>query len=173
MPELYKKQNKISPLIILLGIVLLALIGFFGYKIIKGNTPQIIENRNYITINSGNKNSTVYVEIAKTAEEHEIGLMNRKSMKQDEGMLFIFNDVNIRYFWMKDTYIPLDMIFFDDKGNVVNIVHNAEPCVDKGDNCQTYNSVLPAKYVLEVNANWAKLNLPITNGTKLDLTKIN
>ena len=98
------------------------------------------------------------VEIARTDPERERGLMYRTHMPADHGMLFVFSDAQPRYFWMKNTLIPLDIIFFDAHKRLVNISANTPPC--KTPECPTYASAAPAQYVLELNAGMAaKLGL--------------
>ncbi|MBU6421484.1 MAG: DUF192 domain-containing protein [Gammaproteobacteria bacterium] len=98
------------------------------------------------------------VEVANTDAERERGLMFRVHMADDHGMLFVFPDVQPRYFWMKNTLIPLDIIFFDAHKRLINVSANTPPC--KVDPCPTYGSTAPAKYVLELNAGMAaKLGL--------------
>lgn len=67
------------------------------------------------------------VELALTDEARAKGLMFRRELAPDKGMLFIFQDVERRSFWMKNTYIPLDIIFIRKNGQIANIVENAEP----------------------------------------------
>ena len=93
------------------------------------------------------------VEIAATPAEQEHGLMDRTSMAADHGMLFMFPDSQPRTFWMKNTLIPLDMLFFDANRHLVAIQADAQPC--KADPCQLYPSDTPARYVLELNAGTA------------------
>lgn len=90
------------------------------------------------------------VEIATTPAEREHGLMNRTAMPADHGMLFVFPDAEPRTFWMKNTLIPLDMLFFDDARRLVAIQADAQPC--ESDPCKLYPSGVPARYVLELNA---------------------
>lgn len=90
------------------------------------------------------------VEIATTPAEQEHGLMDRTSMPADHGMLFVFQDDQPRTFWMKNTLIPLDMLFFDADRRLVAIQADAQPC--KADPCRLYPSNAPARYVLELNA---------------------
>ena len=78
------------------------------------------------------------------------GLMERESLAEDRGMIFIFSDEKIRSFWMKNTLIPLDLIFMAADGRVVDIKKDFLPC--QSDPCETYSSAGPAKYVLEINA---------------------
>ena len=98
------------------------------------------------------------VELASTPAEQEHGLMDRTSMPADHGMLFVFPDSEPRTFWMKNTLIPLDMLFFDAAHKLVAIQANAQPCT--ADPCKLYPSDAPARYVLELNAGTAaKLGL--------------
>jgi uncharacterized membrane protein (UPF0127 family) len=93
------------------------------------------------------------VEIADTTAEREHGLMDRTAMPPDHGMLFVFADAEPRTFWMKDTLIPLDILFFDSAHRLVTILQNVPPC--KTNPCPTYPSTAPARYVLELNAGTA------------------
>ena len=97
--------------------------------------------------------STFSVEYAQTDEERAKGLMFKESMADDEGMLFIFDEEKSRRFWMKNTLIPLDIIFLDENKTVVFIHENAQPC--KEDPCKLYESP-PAKYVFEINGGLTK-----------------
>ena len=98
------------------------------------------------------------VEIADTDAEWERGLMFRVHMADSHGMLFVFPDAQPRYFWMKNTLIPLDIIFFDARKRLINVSADTPPC--RADPCPTYASAAPAKYVLELNAGTAaKLGL--------------
>lgn len=93
----------------------------------------------------------IAIEIAHTESERATGLMNRREMDKDSGMLFIFDSGNAKCFWMKDTFIPLDMVWLDDSKKVVFVHSSAEP------NSET--PICPdvtATYVLEVNAGRAE-----------------
>lgn len=94
------------------------------------------------------------VEIADTPEERARGLMNRESLNQDSGMLFIFDTEAKHCFWMKNTLISLDIIWLDENKKIVFIKHNAEPC--QADPCETFKPSGNAKYVLEINSGLAK-----------------
>jgi len=95
-----------------------------------------------------------FVELAKTEGERERGLMDRTLLDKDKGMLFIFDKEGIYPFWMKNTLIPLDIIWLDGSGKVVFIGNNIQPC--KSFICPSVIPAVNAKYVLEVNANIAE-----------------
>ena len=96
------------------------------------------------------KGKTFTVEIAEDDASRQHGLMDRTQMDDDHGMLFIFQDDAPRGFWMKNTKIPLDMLFFDADRRLVSVQHDVQPCV--ADPCPAYSSGAPARYVLELNA---------------------
>ncbi len=87
------------------------------------------------------------IEIAESDYEIQTGLMYREKMESGQAMLFIFPDVAFHSFYMKNTLIPLDIIFIDEGLNIVNIKQNASPLDESG-----IPSGLPIQYVLEVNA---------------------
>lgn len=101
-------------------------------------------------INSNGAETVIELEVAKTEEELAYGLMNRSSMKEDHGMIFVFNEEANRTFWMKNTYIPLDIAFLDKNKQIINIYANATPLNTQ----KTYSSSEPAMYVIEMNAFW-------------------
>lgn len=92
---------------------------------------------------------SVRLEVMRTPEELARGLMFRKSLGQDEGMLFVFAESEDHSFWMKNTLIPLDMIFVDARGTVVGIVERAEPLTTTA---RTVGA--PSRFVVEVNGGW-------------------
>ena len=95
----------------------------------------------------------IKVEVVQKEEELHRGLQFRKSLDPDSGMLFVFKKSWPYAFWMKDTLIPLDMIWMDDTRKIVHIEHNVPPCA--ADPCPRYQPHYEALYVLEVNAGYA------------------
>lgn len=92
----------------------------------------------------------IYAEVANSDLEREKGLMEHESLGQDRGMFFVFDSEIPQSFWMKNTKIPLDIIFISQDKRVVDIKENFQPC--KSDICEIYTSRAPAKYALEINA---------------------
>jgi uncharacterized membrane protein (UPF0127 family) len=90
------------------------------------------------------------VEIARTQAEQERGLMYRTCLAPDAGMIFIFGQDGDQSFWMKNTLIPLDMVWIGSDYRVVFIKHGAQPC--GSDVCPSIDPGVDARYVLEVNA---------------------
>jgi|SRR5690606_35684515 len=101
------------------------------------------------------------IEIADTDFDIQTGLMYRSSMKNNQGMLFVFDDVTERSFYMKNTQIPLDIIYIDEHKSIVSFQKNAKPFDES-----SLPSNAPAKYVLEVNAGLVD-SWPISVGDSL------
>ena len=120
-----------------------------------------------IYIDNGKKLIKINVEIADDNEERINGLMFREKLDENSGMLFIFENGEYQTFWMKNTLIPLDMIFIDENFQIVDI-KNAIPC--KEERCDSYKSSKPAKYVLEVNKGFTIKN-NIKLGDRLIINK--
>jgi uncharacterized membrane protein (UPF0127 family) len=105
-------------------------------------------------------------ELATDDAAREHGLMERTSLEAGHGMLFVFPDLAPRWFWMKNTLIPLDILYFGDQRQLVSMQLNVPPC--KGDPCPSYPSGRPARYVLEVPAGTAA-QLGIQVGDRLEI----
>ena len=88
------------------------------------------------------------VQVAQTPEQHQTGLMFRKTMGTNEGMLFIFDEPRQQCFWMKNTLLPLSVAFIDDAGSVVNIDDMKPQTLD------SHCSTKPVRFVLEMNVGW-------------------
>ena len=100
-----------------------------------------------IDVNIYNKNIKFNVEVAKTIEERRTGLMYRKKLLNNEGMLFIFPREKIIQLWMKNTYIPLDVIFISENKVIVDIKKNMEKLSET-----IVKSKVKSRYALEFNA---------------------
>jgi uncharacterized membrane protein (UPF0127 family) len=87
-------------------------------------------------------------QVALTPQQREIGLMFRKEMPQQEGMLFVFEQPATQCFWMKNTILPLTAAFIDDHGTIVNLADMKPQTTD------SHCSEKPVRYVLEMNAGW-------------------
>lgn len=94
----------------------------------------------------------IHVSIADNPQERSIGLMYEKNLCENCGMLFVFENEGVHKFWMKNTLIPLDIIFISNENKIVDIIE-AELC--KEDPCQTYAPKDNAKYVLEINKGYS------------------
>lgn len=95
---------------------------------------------------------SLFVEVADNSFKRELGLMNRKTMAQNQGMLFVFPSSSTLSFWMKNTYLPLDIAFLDEEGRIMQISEMIPL------NTRPIKSKEPCKYALEVNKGWFKNN---------------
>lgn len=107
------------------------------------------------------------IEIADDDAERARGLMFRDAMEQDRGMLFIHDSQAPLAYWMKNTKIALDILYFDDGRRLVSQQRDVPPC-SLGDACPSYPSNAPARYVLELNAGEAA-RLKLQDGAQLML----
>jgi uncharacterized membrane protein (UPF0127 family) len=99
-----------------------------------------------IRLNAGIHN--IQAEVAQTPDQRAIGLMFRKAMGTNEGMLFAFEEPSTQCFWMKNTLLPLSIAFISDDGTVVNIADMKPQTLD------SHCSVKPVRFVLEMNQGW-------------------
>src|SRR5690606_8780100 len=105
------------------------------------------------------------VEIAATEEARARGLMFRDTLEDGHGMLFIHGRQEPLAYWMKNTRIALDILYFDNARRLVSQQRDVPPC-SAGDACPPYPSFKPARYVLELNAGQAA-KLELENGAEL------
>ncbi|HKB85528.1 MAG TPA: DUF192 domain-containing protein [Ignavibacteriaceae bacterium] len=134
----------------------------------KGTNPDeeyMFRKNGELVISSDSVQVKIDIQIANTEFDRQLGLMFRKSMDENQGMLFIFPDVQVRSFWMRNTEIPLDMIFIDASKTILNIAKNTTPYSDI-----SYGSSGPAKYVLEVKGGFADMH-NISIGDKIAWTE--
>ncbi|HYC57245.1 MAG TPA: DUF192 domain-containing protein [Candidatus Binatia bacterium] len=110
----------------------------------RGGGPQVV-------VHAGGGDVAVRVELALTREAQAKGLMWRKEMAEDAGMLFVFDEDEQRSFWMRNTPLPLDIIYIRGDGFIDSIAAGTRPYSE-----ESIPSKGPARFVLEVNAGWSK-----------------
>src|ERR687896_1806206 len=128
--------------------------GGIGPHQLVARKPDIEIVRTEDNNNNSSVIACVFVEVPDDREEFARGLMFRSHLPWNAGMLFAFYEEEPRRFWMKNTLIPLDMIFVDSSSKIIDIKENVPPC--KQEECPTYPSREPAQYVLEVNAGFVQ-----------------
>ena len=144
---------RLKLVIVACAILAVALFIFLLFKKNAGSNPRVCV-----------KNTCFNVTVAGTPAERERGLMFVTELKPDAGMLFIFEQNGIYPFWMKNTLIPLDIIWLDEDKRVVYISANTPPCLPAealaqagaNYNCPVFSPETEARYVLEVNAGAAE-----------------
>ncbi len=126
------------------------------------HAEQELMLRDTITIQKSDGQSVVFdVEMALSLKDQEKGLMHRTSMPNNEGMLFLFPGLGQRIFWMKNTLIPLDILFIDMDGTILHIHHMAKP-----QDLTQITSEEPSRAVLELNGG-ISAKLGIKKGDKI------
>jgi uncharacterized membrane protein (UPF0127 family) len=146
------EKKKIKPVYQIIAVV--AVLAFLFFLIFPGVFQKDNEVEEY-TFNKegeltfsdslGNTKAKIDIELADTEFDRQLGLMKRKSMEENQGMLFIFPDEDLKSFWMRNTFISLDIIFVNSKKEIVTIHKNTRVLSD-----QSYPSSAPAIYVVEV-----------------------
>ncbi|SDD54157.1 hypothetical protein SAMN04488071_0764 [Kordiimonas lacus] len=115
------------------------------FLIVLGASTHAAADMGSVRVDSENGSHQFSVELALTPPAQARGLMFRAKLDPDKGMLFIFPEADMRSFWMKNTLIPLDIIFIRENGTIINIVENAEPRT-----LTPRESLAPAVAVLEI-----------------------
>lgn len=167
-----KKNKKNILLIVFISLLGLCLIGGVIFALNLATIPQVTPESpeplfspegslSFFDSETKTKIQTIEIEIADNKSEISQGLMFRRSMDADQGMLFIMEKSEPQSFWMANTYIPLDIIFVDSEKNIVNIEAQTEPL-----STRTILSGKPAEYVVEVLANFCQ-KYQIYNGDKI------
>lgn len=166
IPE--KNKVKISIQKIIAAIIIVALLGFFIFNNFITNEPEVEyytftkEGELTFTDSTGTLKAKIDLEIADDDYQRQLGLMNRKVMKENEGMLFIFPVQQLQSFWMRNTLISLDIMFVNDQKKIVTIHKNTKTLSDT-----SYPSSEPSIYVVEVLAGFSdRHNIRI--GDKID-----
>lgn len=142
--------STVRPLLLAISFVLFLL----ADRVLAANNPK--------TLTATTNNHTLTLEVARSDNERAQGLMYRRELARDAGMLFIFPATQQQNFWMKNTPLPLDLIFLDENKTVVGVVERAVPFSTK-----TFGIEQPSRYVIEVNAGVAK-ELGVNIGTKVE-----
>lgn len=127
----------LSKVFIIVLCILFFWIWVFYYNLSKDIYPEIII-----------RNDKYKIQLALTQEQQKQWLMNVSSLPSDQWMLFVFPKSDYYSFWMKNTLIPLDMIWIDENYKIVDI-QSVLPCKQK--DCLSYKPIFPSKYVLEIN----------------------
>ena len=134
-----------------------------GQKTAQSSVPASVAS---IAIDTGERKVSFRVEVAVTPEEHARGLMYRSRLADDAGMMFVFEQPAVQRFWMKNTLIPLDMIFIGKDRKIVGVVENAAP--------ETENERMvgaPSQYVLEISGGLSA-KLGIHRGEPVDFQNV-
>lgn len=149
-------------------VVALCFVTLFSYKCIttKVCKPMFLENIVRSNAEISFPAGKIIALVADTTESREEGLSGRSGLKDGEGMLFDFGMPGKFGFWMKDMLFPIDMIWINSDGVIVNIVENALP----EDYPATYINTPPATYVLEIGANKSR-EYGLFLGSKLKIIK--
>jgi uncharacterized membrane protein (UPF0127 family) len=163
-----KQKTKLSLQKIVIGVLALAVIGFFIVNNFITKEPKVEyytftkEGELTFTDSLGTLKAKIDLEIADNEYERQLGLMSRKEMRENEGMLFIFPRQDYQSFWMRNTLISLDMMFVNDKKEIVTIHKNTKILSET-----SYPSSAPSIYVVETLAGFAdRHNIQV--GDKID-----
>jgi len=147
-PERLFKFNQLPPQ--LRNFLAAMLVSMLSISVVAQGNPQTQLART--SLNAGMH--LIQVQLAQNFEQRQIGLMWRKEMPQNEGMLFVFDEPAVQCFWMRNTLLPLTAAFVADDGTIVNLV-DMKPMSD-----DSHCSKKPVRFVLEMNLAWfAKRNL--------------
>lgn len=112
--------------------------------------PAFAAAQTQAVVNVQGKEYTIETEVADNPVTRSQGLMHRTHLDRNQGMLFVFENARVVHMWMKDTLLPLDMLFIEDSGRIAHIVRNTTP-----ESTEVISSGTPVKYVLEINGGLA------------------
>ena len=111
------------------------------------NVLSDLNKSNVLIKNSDLSEKLIFAEIADTPRSRSRGLMGRQTLPNDTGMIFVWDSEEYRHFWMKNTPLSLDIVFFDENGLFINAIVNTEPY-----SLENLSSEKPSQYVLELVA---------------------
>ncbi|NOT22730.1 MAG: DUF192 domain-containing protein [Nitrospiraceae bacterium] len=143
-------------------ILFLVLLFSFPCYTLAGNDPSL-SGLVPITLPGG---AIIHAELADTPQKRATGLMYREHLDADRGMLFMFTQAQAWVFWMKNTKISLDLIWMNEKKQIIHIEQNVPICTRTDDSCPQYRPNEEALYVLELAAGRAE-SLKLQRGSKL------
>jgi hypothetical protein len=164
---IYTKPVFIIPGIIILAVILLLIINPFSKK--EGTDTEYMfkkEGELTFTDSIGTVKTKLDIEIANSDFDRQLGLMFRRHMDNNNGMLFIFPSEEMQAFWMRNTFIPLDMLFVNAAKKIVTIHRNTQTLSD-----QSYPSATPSMYVIEVNAGYCSTH-NINDGDRINFIQL-
>lgn len=148
-----------------IGVFVAVTVSFFGYRAVVHAPEQFVaDTYPVILVSPDGVKISVAAEIADGDAERSRGLMFRDTLPETSGMIFIFSEPRQLHFWMKNTLVPLDILYFDDEGTFVSRT-TMVPCME--DPCPFYSSQGPSQYALEVNAG-EPVTLEVGNGWKIE-----
>jgi uncharacterized protein len=162
---LIKNQTRVWVIIFCLG---LNMFGLSFYQNAWGEQQDSYPGKRLASIATP-LGSLIFAEVADTPDKRALGLMHRTSLAPDQGMLFQFPELGYWTFWMKNTKIPLDILWLDNTGTIIHIESDVPICTRTDDHCPRYYSHKKSWQVLELKAGMAeKLNL--TPGDQLKIS---
>ncbi len=155
--------NKIA---IIVGIILVIIIGVWGFLNLSPFLGSLFNRpTGSVTIND----QTIRVEVADTPEKQETGLSQKKSLPDDQGMLFVFEEPGYPSFWMKEMQFPIDIIFINDT-TVTTLYANVQPPESNTAPLAVFKPTSPSDKVLEVNAGKAaELGIEVGSTLQIEL----
>jgi uncharacterized membrane protein (UPF0127 family) len=158
-----------APFLFLTALALLAAVGAgcASEETSPSGEPSFVrEGRLAFLDPAGDTLKTIAIEIADTDAERQRGLMGRRSLGYDRGMLFIFDSVDESGMWMKNTPLPLDIVFVAPDSQVINIARRTTPFSQ-----ETISPAAPKKFVVEVRAGFAN-RFGLTDSTRVRWTRL-
>jgi uncharacterized membrane protein (UPF0127 family) len=167
LKPIYTKPVFIFSGLIIIAVILLLIINPFSEKE-STDTEYMFKKEGELTFTDslGTVKTKIDIEIANSEFDRQLGLMFRKHMEDKDGMLFIFTSEEMQSFWMRNTYIPLDMIFVNSAKKIVTIHRNTQTLSD-----QSYPSAAPAIYVIEVNGGFCSSH-NINEGDRIEFIQL-
>lgn len=134
------------------SVILIVVFIFVVFFLINSNYSNILDVNKIKYVKIGD--AKIKVDLAKTAEQQEKGLSIKNSLKDNEGMLFIFSKASIHHFWMKGMVFPIDIIWINDDFKIIYIEKNVQP----DSYPQTFGPNKESRYVLEIKALFSEKN---------------